>query len=480
MRTQSATIPLADIHFDAADIDEKAAASYFRQMSHKKKPARPSLHIERADNGYRCFNADAVNLRAAYEKHGASKVLCIVHGEAPPATNMDITPGEFRSAMKKALDKLDAEKAVNVASPVATIIARSQELASLIGTPTSSEQVAARAAAVASVTLRTVSIEKSFVEAINLGDRRRLPSDAQIDSMAESLRVNGLLTPIGVRVMNDGRDILLVYGATRLAAAKKLGWEEIDTAILEGTDNAFRRAEIVENLHRAELTVLEHDEWTAEYVRLTIEAESDKPSQVATVSKGGRGKRSGIRAAAKELGIDKDAAHRAVKVDSLTPEAKEVARETGQDDNRSALLDAAKHTTKEQQIRTLRERASDKALRAEAQRSNAELRRQQDALIDARLRESEPDDEVRQMTDAALAAEHDRLLDEVRRLRPLAERLDVIDREVRNRRTKELNEKIDPKKKMSRRKRDDFVYNGMWTGSNLLEIVQNLEPAEAA
>jgi hypothetical protein len=47
MRTQSATIPLADIHFDAADIDEKAAASYFRQMSHKKKPARPSLHIER-------------------------------------------------------------------------------------------------------------------------------------------------------------------------------------------------------------------------------------------------------------------------------------------------------------------------------------------------------------------------------------------------------------------------------------------------
>ena len=67
----------------------------------------------------------------------------------------------------------------------------------------------------------------------------------------------------------------------------------------------------------------------------------DKLSQTATVSKGGRGKESGVRAAARELHIDKDDAHRAVKVASLSEEAKEAAREAGLDDNRTALLQAA-------------------------------------------------------------------------------------------------------------------------------------------
>jgi hypothetical protein len=70
--------------------------------------------------------------------------------------------------------------------------------------------------------------------------------------------------------------------------------------------------------------------------------EADKPSQVATVSKGGRGKEGGVRAAARELGISKDDAHRANKVAGLTEEAKEVARETGLDENRRVLLEAAK------------------------------------------------------------------------------------------------------------------------------------------
>jgi ParB family chromosome partitioning protein len=81
-------------------------------------------------------------------------------------------------------------------------------------------------------------------------------------------------------------------------------------------------------MHRAELTVLERDEQIVEWIRLTEEA--DKLSQIATVSekpKGGRGKSAGVRKAAKELGIDKDDAHRAVKVASLTEEAKETARE---------------------------------------------------------------------------------------------------------------------------------------------------------
>ena len=56
----------------------------------------------------------------------------------------------------------------------------------------------------------------------------------------------------------------------------------------------------------------------------------------------------GVNAASRELGIDKYDAHRAVKVASLSPEAKKAARETGLDDNRKALLEAARAPAEQQ------------------------------------------------------------------------------------------------------------------------------------
>lgn len=102
-----------------------------------------------------------------------------------------------------------------------------------------------------------------------------------------------------------------------------------------------KRWEIAENLHRSELTALERDQQVAEWIRLTEEAE--KVAQDAPLKEPGkgRGSKGGVRAAARELGIDRDDARRAVKVSSLTDEAKETAREVGLDDNRSALLRAA-------------------------------------------------------------------------------------------------------------------------------------------
>jgi hypothetical protein len=108
--------------------------------------------------------------------------------------------------------------------------------------------------------------------------------------------------------------------------------------------------EIVENLHRAELTELERADQFAELTELRerraqkdqILDEADKPSQVETVSKGGRGKKGGVREAARKAGITKDDAHRRMKIAGLPDAAKQVARETGLDDNRRALLEAAK------------------------------------------------------------------------------------------------------------------------------------------
>jgi ParB family chromosome partitioning protein len=63
-------------------------------------------------------------------------------------------------------------------------------------------------------------------------------------------------------------------------------------------------------------------------------------AQVAPSHTGGRADK-GINAATRQLGIDRTDAQRAVKVDSLTPEAKQAARDAGLADNRTALQKAS-------------------------------------------------------------------------------------------------------------------------------------------
>jgi hypothetical protein len=84
------------------------------------------------------------------------------------------------------------------------------------------------------------------------------------------------------------------------------------------------------NLHRAELTALERDTQLARWVYLTEQRQSVLSQLATKLSERGRVNEgrpeSGIRAAARALGIDSTDAHRAVKVASLSEEAKEAAR----------------------------------------------------------------------------------------------------------------------------------------------------------
>jgi len=183
------------------------------------------------------------------------------------------------------------------------------------------------------------------VDDIEMGPGRRPVQQDAADRLAQSMSDIGLRTPITVRNV-QGR-IVLVAGAHRLAAAKKLGWSEIACySAASMTDDDARLWEISENLHRSELTALERDELFAEYVRLG-DARAKTAGATCTSSlpdgrkKGPQHMPSGINAAARELGIEGTAAKRAIKVASLSPEAKEAARELGLDDNRSALLKAA-------------------------------------------------------------------------------------------------------------------------------------------
>ena len=198
------------------------------------------------------------------------------------------------------------------------------------------------------------------------GRLRRTKGDA-VDAIAASMASIGLRTPVSVRYyekrpagMAAGETVdalVLLTGAHRLEAAKRLGWDKIECFVYyDGDEIDAQLWEIAENLHRAELTALERDEQVALWVKLNAERVL---RQVDAKPQGGRPE-GGTRAAAREIGISEPDARRAVKVASLSEEAKEAARESGLDDNRSALLAAAK-ADKEKQASVIRDYAKQRS-----------------------------------------------------------------------------------------------------------------------
>jgi ParB-like chromosome segregation protein Spo0J len=177
---------------------------------------------------------------------------------------------------------------------------------------------------------------------IDVPNGRREVVAATVKRLADSIEKVGLRHPITVR--RKGERYELVAGRHRMEACRKLGREHVPSCIVTMNKTEARLWEIAENLHRADLTKLERDEQVAEWIKLT----DDKPVQSEQVSKGGRGNEGGVSAASRELGVQRTDAVRALQVASLTEEAKEAARETGLDNNRSALLKAAKKPVGEQ------------------------------------------------------------------------------------------------------------------------------------
>lgn len=188
------------------------------------------------------------------------------------------------------------------------------------------------------------------IDDIEVGPNHRPVVDAAVKRIAESIKQIGLQHP--VTVVERGEKYLLVAGRHRMEACKRIGRDYVNCNIVKMNKYEARLWEISENLHRADLTKLERDEQVAEWISITERISSQN------ATKPGRPE-GGVRAAARDLGVDKDDAHRAVKVASLTDEAKEAARETGLDDNRSALLTAAR-APKERQSAVIRELARPK------------------------------------------------------------------------------------------------------------------------
>lgn len=198
--------------------------------------------------------------------------------------------------------------------------------------------------------------EPVIIEDILIGARHRPLSDDAVDRLVESISRVGLLTPITVH--DEGERLWLVAGHHRLAAMKKLGWDMADVFVIYGEDIEIELREIAENLHREDLSKLERDNHLARWIELTDVKEVS--TQVVSKPKGGRPE-GGVRAAWRELGVNREDARRAVKVASLSDEAKKAAVDHGLDDNRSALLAAAKENDPKAQVAKIVERAAKKS-----------------------------------------------------------------------------------------------------------------------
>jgi len=204
-----------------------------------------------------------------------------------------------------------------------------------------------------------MQIHRIDVDGVLIGRRLRPLNGEVVAALAESMKRFGLLNPISVYAPDDSA-AWLVTGYHRLEAARRLGWDFIDGVFVDGDEIDRELREITENLHRAELTALERSEQIARWAELTVA----KVSQSATPCGGDQPHEKGIRKVARDLKLDKDDVQRAVKVSSLSDEAKRAARDAELDDNRSALLAAAQETSPEKQVAKISEIAAAKVARS--------------------------------------------------------------------------------------------------------------------
>lgn len=176
--------------------------------------------------------------------------------------------------------------------------------------------------------MQTIALRPHEVE---VGERHRALSNEAIDRLAASMDQIGLRHPITIRVVDemviDGELTagvpVLVTGAHRLAAAKKLGWERIDCIEIDSDDITAELWELSENLHRLDLTKEQRDEHIRRYAEL-LEARGKIPSQQNAAVEIGYGKPpvkpKGIpRQIAEETGLSVDTVRRALNPKPATP-----------------------------------------------------------------------------------------------------------------------------------------------------------------
>ncbi|WMT88666.1 ParB N-terminal domain-containing protein [Pelagibacterium sp. 26DY04] len=207
---------------------------------------------------------------------------------------------------------------------------------------------------------RSGKISDLLIDHIHVPVGRRAVDGSRAEELAKSISEVGLLSPVivarrdGIEVDGDILDNVpvLVAGAHRIEAMKALGHTFIRCQEIDADEIDAELIEISENLHRAELTALQRSEQIARWIELTTARREAGEISRQPDAKPGRPE-GGVRAAARELGLSEPDARRAVKVAGLSAEAKAAAVDAGLDNNRTALLAAAKEPEPEKQVAVL-------------------------------------------------------------------------------------------------------------------------------
>jgi ParB/RepB/Spo0J family partition protein len=111
-----------------------------------------------------------------------------------------------------------------------------------------------------------VAVQQIPVASIVAGDNDRKSFDPErLQELADDIAQQGLLSPIRVRPIPDGR-LELVFGERRLRAVKLLGWSEIPGSIVDMDAETASAEMLSENLHRQALNPI--DEARAYKVRM--------------------------------------------------------------------------------------------------------------------------------------------------------------------------------------------------------------------
>lgn len=230
-----------------------------------------------------------------------------------------------------------------------------------------------------------------IVEPIRLADifivgERRPVNEKAVALIANSVENIGLQHPITIRYVDllhhpeEGElhgAYVLVAGRHRMAAYEQLGRERIECVVLKGDEIDARLWEIAENLHRADLTELERKLQIAEWIKLSADrkvAQVEPPGGIQPNEKG-------IRAASRELGIDRNEAVRANKIASISEQARQAAVDAHLDNNQSALLKIAS-AEPARQVAVVAELAEAKATKLDTDIKNRAAEEMAEAIVE--------------------------------------------------------------------------------------------------
>lgn len=195
------------------------------------------------------------------------------------------------------------------------------------------------------------------ISSIKITDRRDADKN-KVKELKESITQLGLINPITLQ-----SDHTLIAGRHRLEACQALGWEEIPANIVTLSGLKAKLAEIDENLIRNEGTVLERSEWLKERKEVYEALFPETKAKTIGGKTGGRGREKIANAESApaipssfttDTAVKTGKSIRAIQEEiqiaaNLTPEVKEIIRESDISDSKTQLLDIAREKNPEKQ-----------------------------------------------------------------------------------------------------------------------------------